>query len=92
VTQRNNYRGYDATPAVKNSAVQQQHREAVKTQIQHPTAQQQQRREQFQAATPEQRQQKLNNLHANALSGNDIRSPPGSLSRSAACRAAISRV
>lgn len=53
----------------------QQHREAVKTQIQHPTAQQQQRREQFRAATPEQRQQKLNNLHANALSGNDIRSP-----------------
>ncbi|HFI5659196.1 MULTISPECIES: DUF3300 domain-containing protein [Klebsiella] len=75
VTQRNNYRGYDATPAVKNSAVQQQHREAVKTQIQHPTAQQQQRREQFRTATPEQRQQKLNNLHANALSGNDIRSP-----------------
>ena len=29
----------------------------------------------FRTATPEQRQQKLNNLHANALSGNDIRSP-----------------
>lgn len=26
VTQRNNYRGYDATPAVKHNAVQQQHR------------------------------------------------------------------
>lgn len=75
VTQRNNYRGYDATPAVTHNAVQQQHREAVKSQIQHPTAQQQQRREQVRAATPEQRQQKLNNLHANALSGNDIRSP-----------------
>lgn len=75
VTQRNNYRGYDAAPAVKHSPAQQSHREAVKTQIQHPTAQQQQRREQFRAATPEQRQQKLTNLHANALSGNDARSP-----------------
>lgn len=75
VTQRNNYRGYDATPAVKHNAVQQQHREAVKSQIQHPTAQQQQRREQLRTATPAQRQQKLNDLHANALSGNDIRSP-----------------
>ena len=92
VTQRNNYRGYDNTPAVKNSATQQrreaaknqlqhptaqqqQHRETVKAQVQHPTAQQQQRREQFQSATPEQRQQKLGNLHANALSGNDSRSP-----------------
>lgn len=93
VAQRNNYRGYDSTPTVKNNATQQQrhdavknqlqhptaqqqqHRETVKTQIQHPSAQQQQRREQFQTAAPEQRQQKLNNLRANALSGNDSRAP-----------------
>ena len=61
--------------SVTHNAVQQQHREAVKSQIQHPTAQQQQRREQLRTATPAQRQQKLNDLHANALSGNDIRSP-----------------
>lgn len=80
LTQRNNYRGYDQAPAVNHSAVQPQHREALKTQIQTSTGQQQ-RREQLRTATPEQRQQKLNDLHVNALSGNDIRSPDWQLQR-----------
>ena len=68
ITQRNNYRGYDGTSA--------------KQKLQNPTAQQQQRREQVQqhhaAVTPQQhqqRQQQVQNFRANALSGNDSRSP-----------------
>lgn len=80
VTQRNNYRGYDKTQtaAIKNrqsSGQQQQRREAAKTQLQHPTEHQQQRRAQVKSATPEQRQQKASNLRSNALSGNESRSP-----------------
>ncbi|PVW89097.1 DUF3300 domain-containing protein, partial [Klebsiella pneumoniae] len=37
--------------------------------------QQQQRRQQFQSATPAQRQQTLSHLRANALSGNESRAP-----------------
>lgn len=80
VTQRNNYRGYDssqATTAKKQRqttpAQQQQRRESAKTQIQQPSAQQQQRRQQTQ--TPERRQQQVQTARANALSGNDSRSP-----------------
>nr|WP_318382950.1 DUF3300 domain-containing protein [uncultured Enterobacter sp.] len=81
ITQRSNYRGYD-TP---------QNRAAAKEKLQHPTAQQQQRRDTAKSqvqqrrasATPEQhqaRQQRVQNLRGNALSGNalsgnDSRSP-----------------
>lgn len=89
VTQRSNYRGYDSTPtpakqqrreAAKTqlqhpTQQQQQHREAVKSHVQNPTPQQQQRRQQIQSATPAQRQQTVSHLRANALSGNESRSP-----------------
>lgn len=86
VTQRNNYRGYDGTAAkekLKNpTAQQQQRRENAKSHVQNPTAQQQQRREQVKehhaSVTPaqhQQRQQQVQNVRANALSGNDSRSP-----------------
>jgi hypothetical protein len=67
INQRNNFRGYDGT--------------AAKQKLQNPTAQQQ-RREQIQqhhaSVTPQQhqqRQQQAQNFRANALSGNDSRSP-----------------
>lgn len=89
ITQRNNYRGYDGTQAsaakqtLQNpTAQQQQRRENAKSHVQNPSAQQQQRREQVQqhhaSVTPEQhqqRQQQVQNVRANALSGNDSRSP-----------------
>lgn len=81
VTQRNNYRGYDGPQAATakkqqrqtSPAQQQQRRESAKTQIKQPSAQQQQRRQQTQ--TPERRQQQMQTARANALSGNDSRSP-----------------
>jgi Protein of unknown function (DUF3300). len=86
ITQRNNYRGYDGTSAKQKlqnpTAQQQQRRENAKAHVQNPTAQQQQRREQVQqhhaSVTPQQhqqRQQQVQNFRANALSGNDSRSP-----------------
>lgn len=89
VTQRSNYRGYDGTEvaAAKQkrqnpTPQQQQRRENAKSHVQNPTAQQQHRREQVQqqraSVTPEQyqhRQQQVQNFRANALSGNDSRSP-----------------
>ncbi|WEF27371.1 DUF3300 domain-containing protein [Klebsiella aerogenes] len=89
VTQRSNYRGYDSTPTAAQqqhraaaktqlqnpTPQQQQHREAVKSRVQNPTPQQQQRRQQIQSATPAQRQQTVSHLRANALSGNESRSP-----------------
>ena len=87
ITQRSNYRGYDGTQTAKQkmqnpTAQQQQRRENAKPHLQNPTTQQQQRREQVQqqhsSLTEEQyqhRQQQVQNLRANALSGNDSRSP-----------------
>lgn len=88
-TQRSSYRGYDSTPtpakqqrreAAKTqlqhpTPQQQQHREAVKSHVQNPTPQQQQRRQQIHSATPAQRQQAVSTARANALSGNESRSP-----------------
>ncbi|HCR0845556.1 DUF3300 domain-containing protein [Klebsiella aerogenes] len=88
-TQRSSYRGYDSTPtpakqqrreAAKTqlqhpTPQQQQHRETVKSHVQNPTPQQQQRRQQIHSATPAQRQQAVSTVRANALSGNESRSP-----------------
>ncbi|TNV19257.1 DUF3300 domain-containing protein [Buttiauxella sp. B2] len=86
IAQRNNYRGYDSqgTDARRNTAKeqvnrsnnqqQQQRRDTAKNQLNHPTAQQQQRRETHQQ-NPQQRQQRVQPAHSNALSGNDSRSP-----------------
>ncbi|MRS15189.1 DUF3300 domain-containing protein [Enterobacteriaceae bacterium RIT691] len=73
----------NAKSHLKNpTADQQQRRENAKSHVQNPTAQQQQRREQVQqhhaSVTPaqkSQRQQKVQSARANALSGNDSRSP-----------------
>ncbi|HGK7506709.1 DUF3300 domain-containing protein [Kluyvera cryocrescens] len=89
VTQRSNYRGYDGsqTAVAKQkrqnpTAQQQQRRDNAKSHVQNPTAGQQQRRDQVQqhrtSPTLEQyqhREQQVQNLRANALSGNDSRSP-----------------
>lgn len=90
ITQRSNYRGYDtpenrsaAKQKLQKPAAQQQRRENVKSHVQNPTAQQQQHRETAKSqvqqhrtnATPQQRQQKVQNVRSNAFSGNDSRSP-----------------
>ncbi len=86
IAQRNNYRGYDSQNAdARRSAAkeqfnhstpqqQQQRRDTAKNQVNHPTAQQQQRRDTHQQ-NPQQRQQRVQSAHSNALSGNDSRSP-----------------
>lgn len=90
IAQRNNFRGYDsvnndarrevAKQHLKNpTAQQQQRRDAAKNELAQPGAQLQQRREAVQqhhaTLTPEQRQQRRETFNANALSGNDSRSP-----------------
>ncbi|WP_434636456.1 DUF3300 domain-containing protein [Klebsiella sp. I138] len=90
ITQRSNYRGYDtpenrtaAKQKLQKPAAQQQRRENAKSHVQNPTAQQQQHRETAKSqvqqhrtnATPQQRQQKVQNVRSNAFSGNDSRSP-----------------
>ncbi|MCE0813700.1 DUF3300 domain-containing protein [Buttiauxella sp. S04-F03] len=82
IAQRNNYRGYDSqnTDARRDAAKQQfnnstsqQRKDAVKNQVNHPTAQQQQRREtaKSQANHPTaQQQQRRDNVQQHRSSGN----------------------
>ena len=88
VAQRNNYRGYDDNNTRRQSAqqtlkqsttpAQQQHRDDLRAKAQqHPVSQQQRDtvRQHVGSSSPQQRQQVFQQNRANALSGNDSRSP-----------------
>lgn len=87
IAQRNNYRGYDGTQnssrreaaqQTLNKSTTQQHRSELKAKAQqHPVSQQQRdtARQRIESSTPQQRQSFRQEMHANAFSGNDSRSP-----------------